>query len=378
MPGWEIIGSDEKKALSNLIDEGGCLFAHGFTNHRKKFHVREFEKSIKNKFNVKYCLAVSSGSSAIKISLKSLGVKRGDEVITQAFNFVATVEAIVECGAKPVICGIDDSLNMCHEDLQKKITKKTKVILPVHMLGVGADLTKIFKVAKKFDLKVLEDNCEAVGAKYKNKYLGSIGHIGVFSFDFSKTITTGEGGAIITNNKLLDKYCREYHDHGHQNNVKYPRGQDTVRLQGFNYRMTEMQAVVGKIQLKKLSYILKNNKKRFKILEKELGKSVNLRTIPNQMKPIYDTFIFSINNKKKRDKIIKFLKQNIGTKNLPDAIKWHCSYYWKHMLDSKQIKNSIKAKKILNQNIAIPIFLNKSDSYYRNLAKKIKFILKNK
>ena len=96
------------------------------------------------------------------------------------------------------------------------------------------------------------------------------------------------------------------------------------------------------------------------------------------MKPIYDTFIFSINNKKKRDKIIKFLKQNIGTKNLPDAIKWHCSYYWKHMLDSKQIKNSIKAKKILTQNIAIPIFLNKSDSYYRNLAKKIKFILKNK
>ena len=115
------------------------------------------------------------------------------------------------------------------------------------MLGVGADLNKIFKIAKKFNLKVLEDNCEAVGGKYKNKYLGGVGHIGVFSFDFSKTITTGEGGAIITNNKLLDKYCREYHDHGHQNNIRYPRGQDTVRLQGFNYRMTEMQAVVGKL-----------------------------------------------------------------------------------------------------------------------------------
>ena len=256
MPGWEIIGLEEKKALSNLINEGGCLFAHGFKNSRKKYHVREFENGIKKKFNSKYCLAVSSGTSAIKISLKSLGVGRGDEVITQAFNFVATIEAIVECGAKPVICDIDEALNMCHIDLQKKITKRTKVILPVHMLGVGADLTKIFKIAKKSNLKVLEDNCEAVGGKYKNKYLGGAGHIGVFSFDFSKTITTGEGGAIITNNNLLDKYCESTMTMD-QNNIRYPRGQDTVRLQGFNYRMTEMQAVVGKTQLKKLNYILK-------------------------------------------------------------------------------------------------------------------------
>ncbi len=375
MPGWEIIGKDEKNALIQLINEGGCLFAHGFFNHRKKYHVREFEKELSKKFKSKYSLVVSSGTSATKIALKSLGVKRGDEIITQSFNFVATIEAILETGAKPVICDINETLNMCPVDLKRKISKKTKVILPVHMLGVSAEMSKIMQIAKKNKIKVLEDNCESVGGKFNNKYLGTIADIGVLSFDFSKTITTGEGGAILTNKKELDKFCREYHDHGHQNNKKFPRGMDTVKIQGFNYRITEMQASVGKIQLKKLNFILNENKRKYKILEDQLKYIVKLRSIPNKSKPIYDTFIFSIKDKTKKNRIIKYLKKNIGTKNLPDAIKWHCSYFWKHMLGKKQIKNSLKTKKILEENLSIPILLNVSDKLYLNIAKKIKEII---
>ena len=122
MPGFELIGSKEKKALTKLIDDGGILFAHGFDSIRKNYHVREFEKQISKKFKSKYCLAVTSGTSAIKIALKALGVKPGDEVITQAFNFIATIEAILDCGAKPILVNVDKSLNMCPIELNKKIS----------------------------------------------------------------------------------------------------------------------------------------------------------------------------------------------------------------------------------------------------------------
>ncbi len=374
MPGWELINHKEKKSLSSLFNEGGCLFAHGFEKYRKKFHVREFEKNLKNKFRTKYCVAVSSGTAAIKIALKALGVNRNDEVITQCFNFVATVEAIIDIGAKPIICNIDSSLNMCPNDLEKKITEKTKAIIPVHMLGVSCDMSKIKRIAQNKNIKILEDNCESVGGKYGKKYLGNVANIGVLSFDFSKTITTGEGGAIFTNDKKLYKFCKEYHDHGHQNNSKFLRGRDTVSYPGFNYRMTEMQAIIGKEQLKKLEYILKENKKRYILINKILKKKFSIREINQNSTPIYDTFIFKVESAHKKKKIIKFLKKNIGTKNLPDAIKWHCSYYWKHMLSTKETQNSYSGKQLLERHIAIPILLKKSLSTYQFIAQKINSI----
>ena len=211
MPGFETIGKEEKKALNQLFEEGGILFAHGFEKLRKKYHVRDFESKFASFMNAKYGLAVTSGTSAIKIGLKALGVKPGDHVITQSFNFIATVEAILDCGAKPIIVNIDDTLNMCVDDLKKKITKKTKVIIPVHMLGVSVEFDQIQNIAKKNNIKILEDNCETLMGKYKNKYLGTLGDVGVLSLDFGKFITSGEGGIILTNNKKIEKYCREYH-----------------------------------------------------------------------------------------------------------------------------------------------------------------------
>ena len=302
MPGYELINSREKKALTRIFDEGSIFFAHGFEKLRKKYHVREFEEHCKRYFKVKYCLLVSSGTAAIKIGLKSLNVKPGDHVITQAFNFIATIEAILDLGAIPKIIGIDESLNMCPAELKKNITKKTKVVIPVHMLGFSANLKEIKYECKKKKISILEDNCEAIGGLYNKKYLGTLGEIGVFSFDFGKIITTGEGGLILTNNQKIFNFCKEYHDHGHMNLKNLSRGNDLAKIHGFNYRATEFQGAIGKVQLKKLNTLLIDNKKKYLILEKKLSKKFIIRKIHKNSKPNYDTFIFFEKNKKTRDK----------------------------------------------------------------------------
>ncbi len=372
MPGFEVLGIEERKAINKLFDEGGILFAHGFTNRRKKYHVREFERELAKKFNSKYSLPVSNGTSAIKIALKSLGVKPQDEVITQSFNFIATVEAIVDLGAKPIICDIDETLNMDIEDLKKKISRKTKAIIPVHMLGASCNMKEITRIAKKYKIPILEDNCEAVGGKYGTRFLGTLGDIGVMSFDFAKIITTGEGGAILTNKKKLYKYCKEYHDHGHQNNSKFPRGNDTSKIAGFNYRITELQGIIGKIQLKKLNFILSENKKRYQILDQNLSKYFKIRKIEKNSSQNFETYIIIEQDTKIRNQILKILSNyEYGTRNLPDAIKWHCSYYWKRAVGTEGVYNSKAANKLLKTCIAIPIWLSRTKSDYIKLSKKI-------
>ena len=344
--------------------------AHGFEKTRKNFYVRDFEKKMSKYFKVKNCLAVSSGTAAIKIALKSIGVKQGDHIITQSFNFIATIEAILDCGAKPIIVNIDETLNLDVDELEKKITKKTKAIIPVHMLGAACNMSKISKVSKKYKIPIIEDCCEAIGGTYNNKFLGTIGDLGIFSFDHGKIITTGEGGMIISNNKNFFKYCREYHDHGHENNKKLPRGRDTKKIYGFNYRMTEIQAAIGIVQLKKLSNMISDYKKKFKLLEINLKNQFLLRKIEKKSKPNYDTFILFQKNKVKKNKIINLLnKFGFGTKNLPDAMEWHCSYFWSHALESNQTKYSKKSFNILKKSIAIPILKNKSINDYKALTK---------
>ena len=375
MPGFELIDKKEKDAVNKVFKEGGILFAHGFDKVRKKFHVREFETKCAKYFSAKYCLAVTSGTAAIKIGLKALGVKPGDEVITQAHNFIATVEAILDLNAVPKIVNIDKSLNMDPNELKKIITKKTKAVIPVHMLGVACEMTKIKNICRMKNVKILEDNCEAIGGKFKKQHLGTIGEIGAFSLDFGKMITTGEGGLILTNNKKFFKFCKEYHDHGHENNKKFPRGRDTKKIYGFNYRMTEIQAAIGNEQLKKLNFIISENKKRFEILEKEIKKKFSLRELPNNSTPNYDTFIFFVKNIKKRKKILNILNnRKFGTKNLPDAIKWHCSYYWGHAINKYEKNRSLKTKNILTNAIAIPILFKKSLLDYRKITKEISTI----
>ena len=372
MPGFEVIDEKEKKAISRIFDEGKVFFAHGFDNKRKHYHVREFERKLKTVFSPQMAdaLCVSSGTAAIKVALKALGIGRGDNVITQSFNFIATVEAIVDTGASVIFTDIDDTLNMSPRSLESLITKKTKAIIPVHMLGVPADMISINRIGKRFKIPIIEDACEAIGAKVAKKYVGGLSEFGVFSFDFGKMITTGEGGALFSKKKNDGKIARMYHDHGHKNIPDLPRGLDRAGLIGFNYRMTEISGAFGKVQLGKFPSILKESKKRYLTLERYISHNqIKLRHVNLGNEPNYDTFVISIENKKLRNRVISLLNQTgFGTKNLPDAFNWHCAYFWKHINKKIRNKEVTNCYKRLLRCVAIPILVSRPIIDYKNIA----------
>jgi len=225
MPGWEIIGEEERRAVNDVFDNGGVLFRHSFVAIRNNMYkVKDFEIAFAKHVGASYAHAVTSGSAALKVALKAIGVGPGDEVITQCHTFVATVEAIIECGATPVLTDVDYTLNMDPEDLKRKITPRTKAIIPVHMLGVAARMDVITEVAAQHGLLVLEDAAQACGGTYQGRHLGTIGNAGTFSFDHGKILTTGEGGMVVTSDEKLYLNARIYADHGHEDNPAVPRG----------------------------------------------------------------------------------------------------------------------------------------------------------
>ena len=283
MPGYEWIGDKERDQVNQVFDTG-ILFRYEFKEERKGvYKVREFEEKFAAFNGAGYAQAVTSGSTALKVALAALGIKPGDEVITQGFTFIATFEAIIEAGAIPIPAEIDDTLNLDPYDFEKKITPKTKAVIPVHMLGSPARIREIIEIAKKNGLKVLEDTAQALGASVDGRRVGSLGDAGTFSFDFYKTITTGEGGMVITNDK--DTYIRasEYADHGHDHNPAVGRALEGRSFLGFNYRMTEMQGAVGLAQLERLPEILDVQKKNQEKIRDLLAntKGVQLRSLPD-------------------------------------------------------------------------------------------------
>ena len=381
MPGFEIIGKEEKFELNSIFKNGSVLFRHGFDNKRKgSYKVKEFENRFKKKFNSKYSLAVTSGTSALRVALATLNLKKDDEVITQAFTFVATVESIVESRAKPVICEIDETLNMDPIDLKKKISKKTKAVIVVHMLGVPADLSKIKKICDKRKILLIEDTAWGCGGKFKNKYLGTWGQMGTFSFDFAKNITTGEGGMILFKNKKDYEKAAAWHDHGHENNPKKPRWEDTRKSSGFNFRMTELQGAVGIAQLKKLDFIIKQHRKNKNLIWKLISKNKDIaqRKILKGSYETADALIIKLKNKKLALNLRKeLLKFNISTKILPEAYTWHFASSWSHINELKKKHKNLeldflKSKEIIEKCVSIPIFIKMNKSIIENINIAIK------
>ncbi len=382
MSGNEIIGTEELKEIKNIFfKSNGVLFAHGFDARRNNiFRTKIFEKNFAKKVGSKYAVSCSSGTAACTIALLALNVKPGDEVITQAFTFIATVESILMIGAKPIIVDTDKGLNMCPNDLEKKITNKTKCIIPVHMLGQSCEMNKILKISKKNKIPILEDACEALGAKYKGKYLGNLAEVGFFSLDFGKIITTGEGGMLTTNNKKIYNLLCALRDHGHENKINVHRGMDKAILPGFNFRMTELQAAVGIAQLKKLNKILRLKKKNFLKIKKFLiSKYPNLkfREIHKFSTDQYDVLCLIFENQTKANKVFKlFKKNNIPTSILPVARRWHFAGDWDHIWkNSNYKKNWNNCRKLLNRTVSIPISITDTQNSLNEKLKIIKKIL---
>ena len=379
MPGYELINKEENKEINTIFKKGnGVLFRQGFENVRNNIYkVKSFESKFKKKFKGNFALAVTSGTAALRIALASKNIGKGDEVITQSFTFVATVEAIIESGAKPICTEIDNTLNMCPEDLEKKITKKTKAVIVVHMLGTSANLKKILKICKKHNLILIEDTAWGIGAKYQNKYLGNIGDIGTYSFDFAKSLTTGEGGMIVFKNKKDFLLGKAWHDHGHENNPKLPRWEDSRSSSGFNYRMNELQGAVGIVQLKKFKKLFNvQHKNREKIIKKIKNfKEIKIRSKPENTTEAPESLIFSFKNKNLAKNFrINFLKKGFSTKILPEAISWHFAGKWQHIkeLNLNKFNNFEKSEEILNRSVSIPIFYKMKDSFPNLICKTIK------
>jgi 8-amino-3,8-dideoxy-alpha-D-manno-octulosonate transaminase len=334
MAGAELIGQEEIKEVVEIL-ETGVLMRYGFDAQRKgMFKVREFEEAFAKYCGTNYALGVTSGSAALKVALTALDIGPGDDVLVPAFTFLATYEAVMEVGAIPIMVDIDETLNLDPKEIAKKKTPYTKAVIPVHMCGSAACIDTILEEARKHKLLVLEDNAQGCGASFKRKKLGSFGDMGCFSFDYVKTVTTGEGGMVITNNKDLYHRAEWYHDHGHDHNPKVSRALEGRTILGFNYRMNELQGALGLAQLRKLDYICSEQRKNKKVIKDTLAEvsGVKFRKLPD---PEGDSATFLAFNLPEEAQALKFQKllaaQGVDTVCYKNNL-WHYVPNWEHFL----------------------------------------------
>jgi len=283
MPGFELWSDKERKEVNDVL-ETGILMRYGFDGPRKGiWKSKELEEAICKTFGSNYAQLTSSGTAALTTAMSALGIGYGDEVITPAFTFVASFEAILSIGAIPVLVDVDDTLTLAPDAVRKAITSKTKAVMPVHMCGGMADMDALIAICKEHNLLLLEDACQSIGGSYKGKSLGTIGAAGTFSFDFVKTMTCGEGGVVMMNDKELYEKCDGYTDHGHDHKGGADRGADLHPFIGYNYRISELHAAVGLAQIKRLDEFLAIQKKNHALLKNILATvpEISFRRIPD-------------------------------------------------------------------------------------------------
>jgi len=334
MPGFEFFGEEERKEVNDVL-QTGILMRYGFDAVRKGiWKSKELEQAICSRLHCGFAQLTSSGTSALTTALVALGIGAGDEVIMPSFTFVASFEAVLSVGAIPVIADVNDSLTLDPESARKVITPATRCIMPVHMCGSMADLDPIIAICREFNLILLEDACQSIGASYKGKYLGTIGDAGTFSFDFVKTITCAEGGAVLTNNKTTYINSDGYTDHGHDH-IGNDRGAELHSFIGYNYRISELHAAVGLAQFRKLDTFLKIQKKNHQYLQEELSKipGLKFRTIPDPAGDSHTFLSWFMPNRELTEAIVSEMKaQQIFAGNFYwFDHNWHYIRKWDHL-----------------------------------------------
>ena len=329
-PGSYLIGEEEKKELEEVI-KSGYLVRYGSKDDKNfKRKVATFEKEFSQYTKIKYCIAMNSGTSALLSGLAALGIGPGDEVIVPGYTFIASISAIIYARAIPVLCEIDKSLTMDPSDVEKKITKRTKAIMPVHMLGNPCDMNRILKIAKKYNLYVIEDCCQAVGGSYRNKKLGSFGEIGAYSMNWYKIITTGDGGVFATNDKNLYEKAFGFHDQGHMP-LRFGLEIGNRSIIGLNFRINELTGAVALAQLRKLNKIIDTLRYKKSKLKNLIGDmpGVSFRKIndPGECATLL-TLIF------KNSKDANSFANKIGAKTLMHS-GWHVYNNMEQILEKK-------------------------------------------
>jgi 8-amino-3,8-dideoxy-alpha-D-manno-octulosonate transaminase len=341
MPGFEIIDDAERKEVLDVL-ETGVLHRYGFDAARKgHWKAKTFEAEFASRAGAKYCLLVSSGTGALSTALAANGIGAGDEVIIPPFTFVATFEAVLWAGAVPIFAEIDHTLCLDPASVKEKISPRTKAVIPVHMCGSMARIDEIKRLCDEKGLVLIEDVAQSVGGTFNGKALGTFGHMGSFSFDPVKTITCGEGGAIITDDEEL--YLRaDYHaDHGHDH-VADDRGLDDHPILGNNFRISELHAAVGLAQLRKLDLILEKQRSHKKVIKEALKSipQVSFREIPDENGDTA-TFLtyFMPTASAARETVQGLTQAGIGGCFYWYDNKWHYIRKWDHF---KALKSAAK------------------------------------
>jgi len=335
MPGFEVIGAEEQAEVDDVFKRGGVLFRHGFDAMRNDcYKVKEFESAFAKYMDAPYALAVTSGTAALRVALSVLDLRPDDEVITQSFTFVATAEAIIESRAVPVCCEVDATLNMDPIDLERRITPRTKAVIVVHMLGTPSRLREISDICQRHGIVLIEDAAWGCGGSLDSRPLGTWGRMGTYSFDFAKTMTTGEGGMIVFRERADYERAAAWHDHGHENNPAVPRWEDTRSGSGFNYRMMELQGAVGLAQLRKLDDVVRRQRTNRDAMWRAIADlpGVIARDVPKGSLETADALVFETPSPAVAREIrAKLVAAGLSTKILPEAVTWHFAGTWSHM-----------------------------------------------
>jgi dTDP-4-amino-4,6-dideoxygalactose transaminase len=338
-PGGMEIGREEKKQVLEVLRSRYLFRYYGPKEMPSK--VKALEEHYAQYLGVKHCLAVNSCTSALITSLIAVGVEPGDEVIVPAYTFFATCAAVVAARAIPIVAEVDRSLTMDPQDLERKITKRTKAVLPVHMRGMPAKMDRLMEVARRHNLKVVEDVAQANGGSFRGRKLGAFGDAGAFSLQYHKTITSGEGGVVATNQDLTYTRAQAYHDVAacwRKDRFAPPEFAGEIFF-GVNFRMSELTGAVALAQFGKMDRIvarMKRNKERGAIAEL---KGVELREVTDQEGDTAVCLVFFLPRAEQVEEFVTALRAEgveaggIYNQGVPD---WHMYQHWK-MLHEKMM-----------------------------------------
>lgn len=333
--------------------------------------VKEFEKAICDYTGAKYCVALNSATSALHVAMMALGVGQGDEVITTPITFLASANCARYCGADVKFADIEsDTANINPDEIEKHITDKTKAIIPVHFAGQSCDMEKIYKIAQKHNLKIVEDAAHAIGSEYKGKKVGCCEYsdMVVFSFHPVKTITTAEGGAVVTNNKeLYEKLCA-YRSHGmHKDGEMANTWEYEMRELGYNYRMTDVQAALGISQLKRLDEF----KKRRREIVDFYNKNLNIEHLIEKdfSNACFHLYPILIENRKD----FYFKARQKGLFLQVHYIPVHTQPYYQ--TQGYKWGDYPKAEEYYNHCISLPLYPDLTDEDLEEIVKRIKELL---
>lgn len=357
-----LLDVEEMRAVAKVIRSGILTNKSGSGQQ-----VTQFESSFASYVGSKFAIAVNSGTAALHAALLAAGVGQGDEVIVPSFTFVATAEMVALTGARPIFVDIEPTTYCIDpEEVEAAITSRTKAIIPVHLYGLAADMDPIMELADDHNLVVIEDAAQAVGAEYKDKRTGSLGHIGCFSFYGSKNMVTGEGGMITTDNRELADTANIVRNHGE--NRLYQSS-----MLGHNYRMPELEAAIGYVQLKKLPKFLEYRTKNAKALTEALVSVGDLQLPSEPSDRRHGWYVYTVRlrgaNAAKRNRIVRRIRERRIDCQIYYPRPVHLQPYYQRMFGSLKLP---KTETAARQVFSLPIHPALGENELRRIVDAVK------